>query len=57
MMVGFMSCDVLFGALGTELFPTGHRATASGVRMTVLAGCGAQGLWMEGMLFAEDGSH
>jgi predicted MFS family arabinose efflux permease len=57
MMVGFMACDVLFGALGTELFPTGHRATASGVRMMALAAGGALGLWMEGAVYAQAGSH
>ena len=57
MMMGFMACDVLFGALGTELFPTGHRATASGVRMLVLAAGGALGLWTEGLVFGEAGSH
>ncbi len=57
MMMGFMACDVLFGALGTELFPTGHRATASGVRMLVLAGGGALGLWAEGLVFGQAGSH
>jgi putative MFS transporter len=57
MMVGFMSCDVLFGALGTELFPTGQRATASGVRMMALAAGGALGLWMEGAVYAAAGSH
>ena len=57
MMLGFMSCDVLFGALGTELFPTSHRATASGVRMMALAAGGALGLWLEGAFYPQAGSH
>jgi MFS family permease len=57
MMFGFMACDVLFGALGSELFPTSHRATASGVRMLVLGAGGALGLFFEGRLHAELGSH
>jgi putative MFS transporter len=57
MMFTFMGCDVLFGALGSELFPTSYRSTASGVRMMALALGGALGLWVEGMLFPLAGSH
>ncbi len=57
MMFGFMSCDVLFGALGAELFGTMHRVTASGARMLALGGGGALGLAVEGLLYAPAGSH
>jgi MFS family permease len=57
MMFGFMGCDVLFGALGTELFPTSYRSTASGVRMIALAAGGTLGLVVEGLLFPIAGSH
>ena len=32
MMAGFVACDVIYGALGSELFPTAYRSTASGLR-------------------------
>jgi len=48
---------VLFAALGSELFPTSYRSTASGVRSMVAALGGALGLWMEGTLYAVVGSH
>jgi putative MFS transporter len=57
MMFGFMGCDVLFGALGSELFPTSYRATASAVRMIALAAGGALGLLVEGLLYPLAGSH
>ncbi len=57
MMLGFMSCDVLFGALGAELFGTTHRVTASGVRMLALSAGGALGLAVEGLLYAPAGGH
>ncbi len=57
MMFTFVGCDVLFGALGSELFPTSHRSTASGLRMAALAGGGALGLAAEGWLFDALGSH
>ena len=43
--------DVLFGALGSELFPTSYRSTASGVRAAVGTVAGSAGLWLEGWLF------
>ncbi|MCZ6464372.1 MAG: MFS transporter [Proteobacteria bacterium] len=57
MMFTFVGMDVLFGALGTELFPTSYRSTASGFRAFVSTVAGAAGLWMEGWLFPQAGSH
>ncbi len=57
MMASFMAADVLFGALGAELFGTSHRVTASGVRMLALSGGGALGLAVEGLLYGITGSH
>jgi MFS family permease len=57
MMFTFMGCDVLFGALGSELFPTSYRSTASGARMMALTAGGVLGLWSEGLLFPLAGSH
>ncbi len=57
MMAGFVSADVLFGAFGTELFPTSHRSTASGVRSLAWVVGGAIGLFLEGSLFVATGSH
>jgi MFS family permease len=48
---------VLFAALGSELFPTSYRSTASGVRAIVGTIGAATGLWLEGVLFGEYGSH
>jgi putative MFS transporter len=49
--------EVLFGALGAELFPTSYRSTASGVRVVVGTLGGAIGLWLEGWLYTMTGSH
>jgi putative MFS transporter len=57
LMFTFMGCDVLFGALGSELFPTSYRSTASAVRMMTLAAGGGLGLYVEGLLFPLAGSH
>jgi putative MFS transporter len=48
---------VLFAALGSELFPTSYRSTASGVRAIVGTIGAATGLWLEGVLFGHYGSH
>ena len=56
-MPEFTGLDVLFAALGSELFPTSYRSTASGVRAAVATLGGALGLWLEGSLFAVTGSH
>jgi putative MFS transporter len=56
-----MSCgvamDVLFGALGSELFPTSYRSTASGVRAATATLGGSAGLWLESWLYPLAGSH
>jgi putative MFS transporter len=57
MMFTFMGCDVLFGALGSELFPTSYRSTASAVRMMALTVGGVSGLWVEGVLYPLAGTH
>lgn len=49
--------EVLFAALGAELFPTSYRSTASGVRVVVGTLGGAFGLWLEGSLYTMTGSH
>ncbi len=49
--------EVLFAALGSELFPTSYRSTASGVRAIVSTLGAALGLWLEGKLYVLVGSH
>ncbi|MFN8643720.1 MAG: MFS transporter [Candidatus Binatia bacterium] len=48
---------VLFAALGSELFPTSYRSTASGVRAVIATIGAAGGLWLQGLLYARCGSH
>ncbi|MCK6554863.1 MFS transporter [Candidatus Binatia bacterium] len=48
---------VLFAALGSELFPTSYRSTASGVRAVVSTLGAAAGLSLEGFLYERLGSH
>ncbi len=48
---------VLFKALGSELFPTSYRSTASGVRAIVGTLGGVCGLALEGLLYDVLGSH
>jgi putative MFS transporter len=57
MMAGLVACDVLYGALGGELFPTAFRSTASGVRAVAWVGGGWLGLQVEGWLYPLVGSH
>jgi putative MFS transporter len=52
-----VSIDVLFGALGSELFPTSYRSTASGMRAAVATVAGSAGLWIEASLYPLAGSH
>jgi MFS family permease len=52
-----MGMGVLFKALGTELFPTSHRSTASGVRGIVGTLGGVAGLAIEGWHYDQLGSH
>ena len=49
--------DVLFGALGSELFATSQRSSASGLRSIVATLAIAAGLAVEGSLFVALGSH
>ena len=52
-----LAVNVLFKALGAELFPTSYRSTASGMR-TLLGTVGAiAGLALEGTLYEITGSH
>ena len=48
---------ILFAALGSELFPTSYRSTASGIRAMVATVAAAAGLWVEGHLYVFAGSH
>jgi MFS family permease len=48
MTSGLVSADVIFGALGSELFPTSYRSTASGLRALAWTLGGALGLFIEG---------
>jgi MFS family permease len=48
---------VLFAALGSELFPTSYRSTATGARAIMATFGAAGGLWLEGLLYAHVGSH
>ncbi len=53
----FFAVDALFSALGSELFPTSYRSTASGMRGIVGAVASALGLLTEGWFFSLFGSH
>jgi MFS family permease len=58
MMAGLVSADVMFGALGSELFPTSYRSTASGLRSFIWMAGGTLGLVVaESQLFPLAGSH
>ncbi|MEO8604633.1 MAG: MFS transporter [bacterium] len=57
MMMTVTMISVLFSALGSELFPTSYRSTASGVRAIVATLGAAAGLWFEGVLYTDLGSH
>jgi MFS family permease len=48
---------VLHAALSTELFPTGFRSTAAGVREAVATLGSSTGLWILSLLYAVTGSH
>ena len=48
---------VLFAALGSELFPTSYRSTASGARAVIATFGAATGLALQGVLFGLTGSH
>ncbi|HKJ25078.1 MAG TPA: MFS transporter [Myxococcota bacterium] len=51
MMFCLVAVDVLFGALGSELFPTAFRSTASSIRALAWTLGGSIGLLIEGALF------
>lgn len=51
MMFCLVAADVLFGALGSELFPTAYRSTASSIRALAWTLGGSIGLLVEGALF------
>jgi putative MFS transporter len=51
MMFCLVAVDVLFGALGSELFPTASRSTASSIRALAWTLGGSIGLLVEGALF------
>lgn len=57
MIFSYFGIDVLFAALGGELFPTSYRSTASGVRSLTVAMSGALGLLCEGYVYGAAGSH
>ena len=55
--IWILAIEVLFKALGAELFPTSHRSTASGMRLVVSTLGSIAGLWLEGTLYQLTGSH
>lgn len=57
LVFSFFAIDVIFTALGSELFPTAYRSTASAIRSFVGTGSAALGLFFEGYLFTITGSH
>ena len=57
MIFASQGAQVLFKALGSELFPTSYRSTASVVRATFGTLVGAFALWLESQLYATAGSH
>jgi len=58
MTAGLVSSDVMFGALGSELFPTSYRSTASGLRAFTWMAGGSLGLVVvESQLYPLAGSH
>ena len=57
MIFASQGAAVLFKALGSELFPTSYRSTASVVRAAVGTLFGSLGLWLESQLYPSAGSH
>jgi len=57
MVVSLTVVLVLFSALGSELFPTSYRSTASGMRALIATLGAAFGLWLESQLYEITGSH
>lgn len=57
MIAAYLGLDVMMSALGSELFPTAYRSTASAARAVTATVGAALGLALEGPLFAATGSH
>jgi putative MFS transporter len=57
LVFSFFAIDVIFTALGGELFPTAVRSTGSALRAIAFTLGGALGLVTEGFLFEATGSH
>lgn len=57
MIAAYLGLDVMLSALGSELFPTAQRSTASAVRAVTATVGAATGLALEGPLFTLTGSH
>jgi len=57
MVFASQGLEVLFKALGSELFPTSYRSTASSVRAMASTLAGSLGLWLESVLYPIAGSH
>jgi MFS family permease len=57
MVAAYLGLDVMLSALGSELFPTAYRSTASAARAVTATVGAALGLAAEGALFAATGSH
>jgi putative MFS transporter len=57
MVAAYLGLDVMLSALGSELFPTAYRSTASAARAVTATLGAALGLAMEGVLYARLGSH
>lgn len=57
MIAAYLGLDVMLSALGSELFPTGYRSTASAARAVTATLGAALGLACEGSFFRLTGSH
>lgn len=57
MLITLTMVLILFAAIGSELFPTSYRSTASGLRQMVATLGASCGLVVEGFLYGITGSH
>jgi putative MFS transporter len=57
LVFSFFAIEVIFTALGSELFPTAYRSTASSIRALAATLGAVLGLWCEGFLYGVTGSH
>ncbi len=57
MLITLTMVLILFAAIGSELFPTSYRSTASGLRQMVATLGASLGLLVEGFLYGITGSH